>query len=53
MGTKTRRKRKTCREKVEESRGKTPQRLKNELNRMTVTTPPDKSGGFYGQTDTL
>jgi hypothetical protein len=38
MGTKTRRKRKTRREKVEESRGKTPQRLKDQLNRMTVKT---------------
>lgn len=38
MGTRLRRRKKTRREKVEESRGKTPQRLKNQLNSMTIKT---------------
>lgn len=36
MGTKLRHRRKTRREKVEESKGKTPERLRNYLNNMTA-----------------
>lgn len=36
MGTKTKRKRKTRKEKIEESRGKTPKRLRDELNKMEI-----------------
>ena len=36
MGTKLRRKKRTRKEKVLESRGKTPHRLRDELNRMAV-----------------
>ena len=38
MGTKLRRKPFTRREKIELSKGKTPDRLKDELNRMTIKT---------------
>ena len=38
MGTRTKRRRFTRREKIEMSKGKTPARLKDELNSMTIKT---------------
>ena len=46
MGTRLRRRRKTCREKIEESRGKTPERLRNYLNNMTALMRKECDNGI-------